>query len=163
MVGQTKITGIKIHDTGMIRLMEVLLHGGPQLHGWRTAPIHAAILSAFGLSSQAYCLTPLRYHLRNMKAHGLLERLDQSYGYRLTPKGIRVAALFVLFRQRVCGPRANSLFHHRPQPTPKPPTQIETAYYQADNAIQKLIHLLAAGDKSEIQILRMIGLESTLF
>jgi hypothetical protein len=54
-----------------------------------------------------------------------------------------VAALLVLFHQRVCGPRANSLFHHRPQPTPKPPSKIETAYQQADNAIQKLIDMLA--------------------
>src|SRR5262249_12223753 len=29
-----------------IRLMEVLLHGGPQLNGWRTAQIHEALLSA---------------------------------------------------------------------------------------------------------------------
>jgi len=29
--GNSKIPGIKIHDTRMIRLMEVLLHGGPQL------------------------------------------------------------------------------------------------------------------------------------
>ena len=78
-----------------------------------------------------------------MKAHGRLERPGQSYSYRLTPKGIRVAALFVLFPKRVCGPLANSLFHHRPQPTPKP-TKIETAYYQADDAIQRLIDLLAA-------------------
>ena len=103
MVGQTKIAGIKIHDTGMIRLMEVLLHGGPQLHGWRTAQIHEAILSAFALSPEAYSLTQLRYDLRKMKAHGLLERPGRPYCYRLTAKGIRVAALFVLFHKRVCG------------------------------------------------------------
>ena len=34
--GKTKIAGIKIHDTRMMRLMEVLLHGGTQLNGWRT-------------------------------------------------------------------------------------------------------------------------------
>ena len=84
----------------MIRLMEVLLHGGPQLNGWRTAKIHEALLSAFGLSSPAYSLTQLRYDLRKLKAHGLLERPGQSYSYRLTPKGIRVAALFVLFHKR---------------------------------------------------------------
>ena len=144
MVGQTKIAGIKIHDTGMIRLMEVLLHGGPQLHGWRTAQIHEAILSAFALSPEAYSLTQLRYDLRKMKAHGLLKRPGRPYCYRLTAKGIRVAALFVLFHKRVCGPLANSLFHHRPQETSKPPSKIETAYHQADNAIQKLIDLLAA-------------------
>src|ERR671923_1708852 len=36
--GRTRIPGIKIHDTRMMRLMEVLLHGGTQLGGWRTAP-----------------------------------------------------------------------------------------------------------------------------
>src|SRR5439155_3663072 len=48
--GRTKVPGIKIHDTRMVRLLEVLLHGGPQLAGWRTAEIHAAILAAFGLT-----------------------------------------------------------------------------------------------------------------
>jgi hypothetical protein len=142
--GRTKIAGIKIQDTRMMRLMEVLLHGGPQLHGWRTAPIHAAILSASGLSAEAYSLTQLRYDLRKMKAHGLLERPGRPYSYRLTEKGIQVAALFVLFHQRVCGPLANSLFHHRPQHSSKPRSPIETAYDKADNAIQKLIDLLAA-------------------
>ena len=33
MAGKTKIAGIKIHDTRMMRLMEVLLHGGNQLNG----------------------------------------------------------------------------------------------------------------------------------
>jgi hypothetical protein len=143
-VGKTKIAGIQIQDTRMIRLLEVLLHGGAQLHGWRTAQIHEALLSAFGLSPQAYSLTQLRYDLRKMKAHGLLERPGRPYRYRLTAKGIRVAALFVLFHKRVCGPLANSLFHHRPQQSSKPPNKIETAYYQADNAIQRLIDLLAA-------------------
>jgi len=47
--GKTKIPGIKIHDTRIIRLMEVLLNAGTQLNGWRTAQIHQAILTAFGL------------------------------------------------------------------------------------------------------------------
>jgi hypothetical protein len=43
--GRTKIPGIKIHETRMVRLMEVLLHGGSQTGGWRTAQIHDAIKS----------------------------------------------------------------------------------------------------------------------
>ncbi|MBL8230072.1 MAG: hypothetical protein JNL98_16405 [Bryobacterales bacterium] len=38
--GRTTIPGIKIQDTRMMRLMEVLLHGGTQLNGWRTKQIH---------------------------------------------------------------------------------------------------------------------------
>ena len=115
MSGQTKIAGSKIHDTRMMRLMEVLLHGGTQLNGWRSPDIHPAILSTFGLAAGSYTLTQLRYDLRQMKAHGLLERIGRSYRYRLSDKGTKAALLFILFHKRVCGPLANSLFHHRPK------------------------------------------------
>jgi hypothetical protein len=143
-VGQSTIPGIKIHDTRMMHLMEVLLHGGAQLGGWRTAQIHAAILAAFGLKPDAYSLTQLRYDLRKLKGHGLLERDGRRYAYRLTDKGTRVAATFVLFHKRVCGPLANTLFHHRPDARATPPAKIEVAYHKADAAIQRLIDLVAA-------------------
>lgn len=143
-VGQTRIPGIKIHDTRMMRLLEVLLHAGPQLAGWRTVNIHTAVLAAFGVMADAYSLTQLRYDLRKLKGHGLLERLGRSYTYRLTEKGIRVGALFILFHKRICGPLANSLFHHRPDDRSPQPAKIEQAYHQADMAVQHLIDLLAA-------------------
>jgi hypothetical protein len=76
--------------------------------------------------------------------HGLLERDGRRYCYRLTDKGKRVVAMFVLFHQRLCDPLANSLFHHKPQKTVKPPAKIEAAYHKADAAIQKLVDLIAA-------------------
>ena len=128
----------------MIRLMEVLLHGGTQLNGWRSADIHQAILTSFGLSADSYTLTQLRYDLRKMKAHGLVERCRGRYLYTLTDKGAKAALMFILFHKCVCGPLANSLFHHRPDKTLKPASKIETAYYNADHAIQKVLDLLAA-------------------
>jgi hypothetical protein len=143
--GKTKIAGIKIHDTRMMRLMEVLLHGGTQLNGWRSADIHQAILTTFGLAADTYTLTQLRYDLRKMKAHGLLERIARSYRCRLSDKGSKAALMFTLFHKRVCGPLANSLFHHRPDEALKPPTsKVETAYHKADHAIQHVLNLLAA-------------------
>jgi len=111
--------------------------------GSRTADIHQALLTTFGLAAERYTLTQVRYDLRKMKAHGLLERDGRRYAYRLTPKGIRVALLFVLFHKRVCGPLANSLFNRRPQAT-QPASKIETAYHEADQSIQRVIDLLAA-------------------
>ena len=128
----------------MMRLMEVLLHGGTQLNGWRSADIHQAILTTFGLSASAYTLTQLRYDLRKLKAHGLLERIGRAYCYRLTDKGVKAALMFILFHKRVCGPLANSLFHHRPDENLKPASKVETAYYKADRAIQQVLDLLAA-------------------
>jgi len=128
----------------MMRLLEVLLHGGPQVNGWRTVQIWEALLTAFALSPQAYTLNQLRYDLRKMKGHGLLERVGKHYAYRLTKKGTRVGALFILFHKRICGPLANSLFHHRPTSSSTPPAKIEVAYHKADAAIQDLIDQLAA-------------------
>ena len=124
--------------------MEVLLHTGTRVLGWRTAEIHQAILSSFSLAPNSYSLTQLRYDLRKMKAHGLLERDGRRYAYRLTDNGTRAALLFVLFHQRVCGPLANSLFQRHPTQTHAPLSKIEAAYRKAHHSLDQIIQLLAA-------------------
>lgn len=143
-LGRSRVPGIKIHDTRVLRLMEVLLDGGTQITGWRSRQMHEAVLEAYGLTEQTYTLGQLRYDLRKLKAHGLVERLDRSYCYRLTPKGIRVAVMFLLFHKRVCGPLAHSLFGTAPAKMSKARSKIQTAYRQADNSVQRLVDLLAA-------------------
>ena len=51
-LGRSRVPGIKIHDTRVLRLMEVLLHGGTQISGWRSRQMHEAVLEAYGLSEQ---------------------------------------------------------------------------------------------------------------
>jgi hypothetical protein len=144
IVGHTKVPGIKIQDTRMLRLMEVLLHAGTKIGGWRTAEIHQAILDSFGLAPDAYSINQVRYDVRKLRAHGLLERDGKRYAYRLTDKGNKVALLFVLFHKRVCGPLAHSLFHAGPRPLFSPATKLEAAYRRADRSIEQVIELLAA-------------------
>ncbi len=143
-VGTAKFPGIKIHDTRMIRLMEVLLHGGTTAGGWTAKQIHDALLTAFHLSAERYGLNQLRYDLRKMKAHGLIERDGKRYAYRLTGKGTKVALTFVLFHQRLCGPLANSLFHHQPNNDARPNSKLEAAFHKADESIRNVIQLLEA-------------------
>jgi len=142
--GTAKFPGIKIHDTRMIRLMEILLHGGTTVGGWTARQIHDALLTAFQLSVARYGLNQLRYDLRKMKAHGLVERDGKRYAYRLTDKGTKVALTFVLFHQRLCGPLANSLFHHEPDSGARPNSKLEAAYHKADASIRNIIQLLEA-------------------
>jgi hypothetical protein len=142
--GASKIPGIKIHDTRMLRLMEVLLHGGTKVLGWRASDIHQSILASFALSAERYTLTQLRYDLRKLKAHGLLERDGRRYAYRLTHKGTRAALLFILFHQRVCGPLTHSLFRRRTTQTATPLSKIEAAYRKANHSLDQVIQLLAA-------------------
>jgi hypothetical protein len=138
----TTIAGIKIHNTRMIRLMEVLMHAGRSLNGWSCRTIHDLVVEAFQLPH--YTLTQLRYDLRKMKAHGLIERNGKQYSYVLTEKGVKVATMFVLFHKRLCGPLANSLFNHRPNKFFMANGKLEKAYHKADDYIEKITKLLAA-------------------
>ena len=130
MVGAVRYPGIKIHDVRVIRLLEVLLHGGTHVGGWTAGQVHHAVLTTFQLSERAYGLNQLRYDLRKLKGHGLLERDGSRYAYRLSSKGVQVALLFLFFHKRLCGPIANS--------------RLEAAYHRADKAIENVVQLLAA-------------------
>ena len=143
-VGSVRFPGIKIHDTRIIRLLEVLLHGGNTVGGWTAKQIHEAVLTTFQLSAKAYGLNQLRYDLRKLKGHGLLERDGRRYAYQLTAKGVQVALLFLFFHKRLCGPLANSRFHHRPDSTHRPDSKLEAAYHKADKAIENIVQLLQA-------------------
>jgi hypothetical protein len=142
--GTVRHPGIRIQDVRVIRLLEVLLHGGTTVGGWTSKQIHQAVLTAFQLSTNAYGLNQLRYDLRKLKGHGLLQRDGRRYAYQLTTKGVQVALLFLFFHKRLCGPLANSCFHHRADPNHRPKSKLEAAYYKADNAIQQIVDLLAA-------------------
>ena len=143
-VGAVRYPGLKIHEPRIVRLLEVLLHGGPQIGGWTARQIHHAVLASFDLSEKTYGLNQLRYDLRKLKGHGLIERDGSRYAYRLTQKGVQVALLFLFFHKRLCGPLANSRFHHRPDPAHRPNSRLEVAYHRADTAIQRVVDLLAA-------------------
>ena len=143
-IGSVRYPGIKIHEARIIRLFEVLLHGGSNLRGWTAKQIHQAVLVAFNLPDKSYGLNQLRYDLRKLKGHGLLQRDGSRYSYLLTSKGLQVALLFLFFHKRLCGPLANSRFHHKPDSAHRPDSQLEAAYHKADKAIQDIVDLIAA-------------------
>jgi len=143
-IGTVRYPGIRIQDVRVIRLLEVLLHGSTTVGGWTAKQIHQAVLATFNLSAKNYALNQLRYDLRKLKSHGLLQRDGRRYAYRLTTKGVQVALLFLFFHKRLCGPLANSCFHHQPDADHRPESKLEAAYHKADKAIQQIVDLLAA-------------------
>jgi hypothetical protein len=143
-IGAVRYPGIRIQDVRVIRLLEVLLHGSTTVGGWTAQQIHQAVLEAFQLPPKAYGLNQLRYDVRKLKGHALLERDGRRYAYRLTTKGVQVALLFLFFHKRLCGPLANSCFHHQADPDHRPNSKLEAAYHKADKAIQQIVDLLAA-------------------
>ena len=141
-IGSVRYPGIKIHDTRIIRLLEVFAARLDTVGGWTAKEIHQAVLTSFRpkpMNSTSSVTT-----VRKLKGHGLLQRDGTRYAYRLTAKGVQVALLFLFFHKHLCAPLANSRFHHAPDPAHAPASKLGVAYYQADKAIQNIVDLLAA-------------------
>ena len=143
--GKSKVAGIKLENTRLMRLMEMLLQGAcDRFRRWTTADLHDAILDQFNLSSEQYTLTQLRYDLRKLRVHGIIQRLPRSYSYSYTKKGLKIALLFTQLRKRIYAPVAFSLFRGHPNPEHSPESEFERAYNKLDKDFENLIALLAA-------------------
>ena len=150
IIGSVRYPGIKIHDSRIIRLLEVLLHGSNTVGGSTAKQIHQAVLASFQIPANTYGLNQLCYDLRKLKGHALLERDGSRYAYRLSSKGVQVALLLLFFHKQLCGPLANSRFHHQPDPAHRPNSKLEAAYYKADKVIQDIVNLLATAMLSDV-------------
>src|ERR1700745_894350 len=86
-VGAVRYPGIKIHDPRLIRLFEVLLHGGTHLGGWPAKQIHHAVLTSFHLSDRAYGLNQLRYDRASSRATACCSAMAPATPIASHPKG----------------------------------------------------------------------------
>ncbi len=142
-IGSVRYLGIKIHDTRIIRLLEVLLHGSNTVGGSTAKEIHKAVLASFQISASAYGLNQLCYDLRKLRSRTPRTRWPPLRLPALVQRRPGGALLFLFFHKQICGPLANSRFHHQPDPEHRPNSKLEAAYYKADKAIQDIVNLLA--------------------
>ena len=71
--GNTKVAGIKLEHTRLMRLMEVLLQkANGNLRTWNMAKLHRTILDQFSIKPADYTLLQLRYDVRKLRLHGPL-------------------------------------------------------------------------------------------
>lgn len=143
--GKTKVSGIKLEQKRILRLLEVLLQGaGGHLKVWTTAQLRNTVLDQCSLKQKDYTLNQIRYDLRKLRLHGLIERLPHRHAYRFTQKGHKLALLLLQLRRRIYGPVAFGIFRHRPAPAHQPLSPFERVYHKIDAAFDEAINLLAA-------------------
>jgi len=144
-VGKTRIAGIRLDQVRVMRVLEVIVRGlGGHLRRWTARELHGQVLEAFGLKAGRYTLNQLRYDLRKLRAHGLIERVAHTYCYQVSVAGYPQAILMLQLRQRIYGPIASGVLQHRPASDHTPNVPIERAYHKVDQAIDELVELLAA-------------------
>ena len=143
--GKTKVSGIKLEHKRILRLLEVLLQGaGGHLKRWTTAQLRQTVLDQCGLKEKDYSLNQIRYDLRKIRLHGLIERIPHTHAYRFTQRGQKLTLLLIQLRKRIYGPIAFGTLRHRPNKDYMPNSAFERAYHKIDQAFDEAIELLAA-------------------
>jgi hypothetical protein len=139
-----RMAGIRLENDRIIRLLEILMHSSCHLGGVSAAEIHQSILDAHNLTPQQYTRNQLAYDLRKLRAHGLIERLNNRYVYALSDYGRKAAAMLVIVRNRVIHPIAGSLFESPPNSAMKPNSTLHAQYRRTTKSFNELIALLKA-------------------
>lgn len=143
--GKTKVSGIKLEQKRILRLLEVLLQGASgHLKRWTTAQLRQTVLEQCNLKEKDYTLNQIRYDLRKIRLHGLIQRIPHTYAYRFTQRGQKLALLLIQLRKRIYGPIAFGTLRHRPNKDYMPNSTFERAYHKIDQAFDEAIELLAA-------------------
>jgi hypothetical protein len=143
-MGSVRYPGIKIHDTRVIRLLEVLLHSGNSISGWPAKQIHQVVsdhlpLDRPGLRSEPTPLRPAQTEgARSAGARWPALCIPANL------QGHSSRSTLPVFPQAPLRPLANSRFHHRPDPERRPSSKLEAAYHKADRAIEEVVKLLSA-------------------
>ncbi len=139
------MAGIKLEQKRILRLLEVLLQGaGGHLQRWTTAQLRNTVLEQCHLQPKDYTFNQIRYDLRKLRLHALIERIPRRHAYRFTQKGYKLALLLVQLRKRIYGPIAFGTLRHRPDPQHMPNSTFERVYHKLDRDFDEAISLLAA-------------------
>lgn len=136
-----RVPGIKLNDDRLLRLVETLLYSGSLLGDWTTHDLLERVCARHRLDEENYRLGQLRYDLSKLRAHGLVTRLKKRNRYRLTQRGVRLAAVLVKTRTRFLGPLVSMAVSKRTARGDNP-SQVEAALRKVDKALDGLCHSL---------------------
>jgi hypothetical protein len=102
--GRQRASGLRFADVRIQALLHGLIPFRLLANGFRCADLrhHLAILS--GRDPTTISQGAITYQLRRLRLHGLIERLPDSFRYRVTEFGLRVALFFTRTYNRILRP-----------------------------------------------------------
>ena len=106
-----RIPGLKLDHPRQLALMQALVrfsHIAAQ-DSFSTAEVHADTAEALGCRPADYTLASLRYDLSQLRAKGLVARLNKSRRYRLTAEGYRICVVYLKLFEKLYAPLTSGI------------------------------------------------------
>ena len=90
-VNGQRAASLRFADPTVQALLSLLLMFALLPQGFRNRDLREPLAALLGLHPTHMTPGRMTYHLRRLRLHGLIERIEGTHSYRLTQKGIRVA------------------------------------------------------------------------
>lgn len=131
VVNQQRVAAIRFADPTVQALLSVLVMFCLLPQGFRNRDLRGHLAALLGEKPEQMTPGRLTYHLRRLRLHGLIERIDGTHAYRLTDEGIRIAFFFTRTYSRILRPGMAFLL-------PLPPPAASPNDRHADRHAQRL-------------------------
>jgi hypothetical protein len=149
--GRQRASGLRFADPRAHALLHALILFRQLAHGFRAADLRQHLAALSGSDSGSISPGAVTYQLRRLRLHGLIERLPNSFRYRVTDVGLRVALFFTRTYNRLLRPglaTALPSLHAITSPLKRAfdllGAQIDTMISETQLASQNLTHLRQA-------------------
>src|SRR6202790_1966307 len=102
--GRQRASGLRFADARVQSLLHALIPFRLLANGFRCAALRQHLAALSGRDSEAISQGAITYQLRRLRLHGLIERLPNSFRYRVTAFGFRAALFFTRLYNRLLRP-----------------------------------------------------------
>src|SRR5947209_3573275 len=102
--GRQRASGLRFADPRVHALLHALILFRQLAQGFRAADLRQHLAALSGCDPTSISQGAITYQLRRLRLHGLIERLPNSFRYRVTDFGFRVALFFTRTYNRLLRP-----------------------------------------------------------
>lgn len=102
--GRQRASGLRFADVRVHSLWHALILFRQLAEGFRSADMRHRVAALLGRDPEAISQGAMTYQLRRLRLHGLIERLPNSFRYRVTKLGFRAALFFTRVYNRLLRP-----------------------------------------------------------
>ncbi len=102
--GRQRASGLRFADPRVHSLWHAIILFRQLAEGFRSADLRRHVAALSGRDPDAVSQGAMTYQLRRLRLHGLIERLPNSFRYRVTEFGFRAALFFTRLYNRLLRP-----------------------------------------------------------
>jgi hypothetical protein len=146
--GRQRAAGLRFADLRAHALLHALILFRQLAEGFRAADLRRHLAALSGNDPASISQGAITYQLRRLRLHGLIERIPESFRYRVTDFGLRIALFFTRTYNRLLRPAlaaALPILDTLATPLQRAfnalTVQIDTTIRKAHMASQNLTHL----------------------